>query len=82
MPWAEFVLRSFGFKERLERERKMLGELIYMVHCNRLVYNNPFGKSKKPPTLESFLGVPKKQVKKEIPEAFMKARAEYLKNKK
>lgn len=82
MGWAEFVLRSIGFREKLEREREMAREIIYSIHCNRLTYNNPFGKSKKPPSYESFFGIKKKPVEKKIPEAFLKAREEYLKNKK
>ena len=82
MSWAEFVLRSIGLREKRERENDLVGELAYQVFCTRTAFNNPFGKSKKPPSKDVFLGKKRKVVKKAIPEAFLKAREQYLNKKK
>ena len=79
MSWAEFVLRSIGFKEEREFKMLMTREIAYQAHSMQYV----FGK-KSPPKKEKFwnIGDEKKPISKEIPKAFLKAREEYLKAKK
>lgn len=79
MSWAEFVLRSIGFKEQQEFEMLMFREVSYQAHCMQYL----FGK-KNPPKKDAFwrIGDKKKPITKEVPEAFLKAREEYLKKVK
>ncbi len=79
MSWAEFVLRSIGFKEKREFEMLMHREVAYQAHCMQYL----FGKNN-PPKKDSFwkIGDNKKAVTKQVPEAFLKAREEYLKKVK
>lgn len=82
MTWAEFQLRSFGYWEDVKRENRLIGEVIYEIHCTRLAYNNPFGKSKNVPNKDVFLGLEKKgSADFKIPKELLEARAEYLKKK-
>ena len=75
MSWAEFVLRSIGFRE--EREFKMLMTREISYESNAIRY--AFGKSKQP-SKEKFWPIgKKKKIVKEIPTAFKDARAAYLK---
>ena len=78
MSWAEFVLRSIGFKDKREFEMLMTREIAYQSHTMQYV----FGKSK-PPTKEKFwkIGEGKKVVKKNPPPAFMDAMKDYLQKK-
>lgn len=82
MTWAEFELRSFGYWEDVKRENRMISEVVYEIHCTRLAYNNPFGKSKPVPNKNQFLGIDREKKQVTVPIEFLKARAEYLKKKK
>lgn len=75
MSWAEFVLRSIGFKEKREFEMLMTREIAYQSYCMQYV----FGKGK-PKSKDKFWKIGEKRpIKTEVPEAFRKAREEYEK---
>lgn len=46
MSWAEFVLRSIGFREKIERERLLVREVAYQVYCSQFVWSKKKPKSK------------------------------------
>lgn len=78
MSWAEFVLRSIGFRERQEREEMLFRAVAYQSYCNQFVWGK-----KRPEKIDRWwkIGNDKIPVTKKVPEAFIKAREEYLKNK-
>jgi len=49
MSWAEFVLRSIGFRDKQEREEMMVREIAYQSHCIQYI----FAKGK-PPKKDAF----------------------------
>lgn len=79
MTWAEFRIRSFGFKRVRKFQMFLTREIAYEVH----VGHYSWGK-KKPPKKDKYWsldGVKKKAVNEDIVAAFKKKRAEYLKEK-
>jgi len=74
MSWAEFVLRSIGFREKREFDMMMTREISYEAHCMQYA----FAKGK-PPRKDKFwqIGEVKPQTSKLVPQAFLNARAEY-----
>lgn len=76
MSWAEFVIRSIGFKEQREYEMKMTREVAYQIYLG----NHSFSKNK-PKSKEKFwsIGEQKKpKINKVQEEAFRKAHKKYL----
>jgi hypothetical protein len=78
MSWAEFVLRSIGFQEEREFMATMVREVSYEAHSMRYIFSK-----KSPPKKEVYwpIGKKKKATKAHVPESFLKAREEYLKQK-
>lgn len=77
MSWAEFLIRSIGFRRQREYEMMMFREVAYSAYVGGWM-----GKSK-PPSKEKFwpIGNKKKGVNEQAKEAFLKAREQYLKQK-
>lgn len=81
MSWAEFVLRSIGFKEEREFQMLMTREIAYQAHSMQYV----FGKSK-PPRKDKFWNIGEETVNNtnisdEQIEAFREAKRKYNENK-
>lgn len=78
MSWAEFLLRSIGFKEKRKRELLLVREIAYQNYCSQFVWSK-----KKPKSKEKFWPIdaqaPKKASKK-AKNAFLAAFKDY-KNK-
>ena len=75
MSWAEFVLRSIGFREEREFVATMVREVAYETHGVRYLFSK-----KNPPKKEVYWPIgQKKQGIKEIPRQFLEAREAYLK---
>lgn len=49
MTWAEFQIRSFGFKRVQKWQKFLIREIAYEVHCNRYIWGK-----KKPPKKNDF----------------------------
>lgn len=78
MPWAEFVLRSIGFKEEQEFTMMMFREVAYECYKNGFVFTKS-----KPVDKNKFWKIGhKKVIKKEVPKEFLEARANYLNKRK
>lgn len=78
MPWAEFVLRSIGFKEHREFEMAMYRKVAYECYKNGFM----FAKAKPVPIDKYWSIGEKKVIKKDVPKEFLDARANYLNKKK
>lgn len=79
MSWAEFLIRSIGFKRQREYEMSMFREVAYSSYVSGWM-----GKTK-PPSKEKFWPIGSKKttgVSPEQMEAFKRAREQYLKDKK
>jgi len=78
MTWAEFRIRSFGFKRVRQFSMFLTREIAYEVHVGHYVWGK-----KKPPNKDKFWNITgteqKGSVNKDIIESFRKKRADYLK---
>ena len=79
MSWAEFILRSIGFKEQREFDMRMTRQVAYEVHTIKYM----FGK-KNPPKIESYwnIGEAIKKVSKSTMEHLKELQREYQKKKR
>ena len=84
MSWAEFVLRSIGFKEQREFEMRMTREVAYQMYVG-----NHQSSKKKPKSKDKFWAIgeqkQEKGITKQHEQAFLQAHKRYLeelKNKK
>lgn len=77
MSWAEFIIRSLGFKRKREFEMMMYREVAYASYVSGWM-----GKSK-PPSKQKFwpIGEQKVGLTDEMKQAFLKAKEQYRKDK-
>ena len=74
MSWAEFVLRSIGFRQEVEFEMRMTRAIAYQSHVAQYAFSK-----KKPPTIEKFWPIGEKSdLPDEMEEAFLAAHKKYL----
>lgn len=79
MSWAEFRIRLFALKRMQEREEMLFREVSYSAYVSGWMGMN------KPPSKEKFWpigNVKKTGVSDQAKQAFLKAREQYLKEKK
>lgn len=75
MGWAEFVLRSEGYKEDVENEQRLFRKVAYEIHTIGYSFSK-----KNPPTIQKYwkIGTEKaKQVPNSFIEAMRKARKDF-----
>lgn len=81
MSWAEFILRSIGFKKKLEREEKLARVIAYQSYCSQFAFSK-----KKPKPIDQFWKIGDSKKSKSLSEdqrlAYMKQVEEYEKQKK
>lgn len=80
MSWAEFILRSIGFKEEREFQMLMTREVAYQSYCAQFIYSK-----KKPMKKDLFWKIGKDKSKNTIDnlskEAYFNSVQEYLREK-
>lgn len=79
MTWAEFQIRSFGFKRIRKWQMFLTREIAYEVHTTRYLWGK-----KKPPKKEQFWSLGEKKnngLSEEVIELFRKQKAEFNNSK-
>ena len=71
MSWAEFVLRSIGFRDKRQREESLFRELAYQTHCLQYMMSK-----KNPPAIDKFWKIGENKQTKSVSEETKKAYAE------
>ncbi len=79
MSWAEFVLRSDGYRKKQEREEMLFREIAYQSHCGQYMFSK-----KSPPRKEAWWPIGRKKsqtIGEEQRQAYLEAVKKYKEQK-